>query len=262
MEVRGDGESAYQMTFTLGSVTLADEGNGLVELQVEGMVNQALAEGLPALPQMSRLLLLPRGSALRIERCQGDDVKHLQLERNHVLTPWQGATVKDVEPVSVEPDKEVYVTDAFVHAANPVNIENLGVMGDRQLFRLTVSPASYNPVTGEILLTTTLTATLTATHSSFVAHRSSQPVRYLVVSRLEFREGLQPFVRWKRQEADRIRRADQDIAGRCVILRNLHDKRLFRFLRLGCFCRGHCNCQQCGQQNCRYFSHHLFSVLI
>lgn len=204
-EVRDNGNGGYQLSFTTGNVILTDEGNGRVQLQVEGMVNQASRVGLPALPQMSRLLVLPRGSAVHLERWQEAGSRRMQMEGSRMLSPWKGATVKDGLPVPVEPDKEVYATDAWARVADPVRVENLGTMGDWQLFRITVSPAAYNPVAGEIILTTALTATLTTTTSSLITPPTAFPERYLIVSRPGFQEGLQPFVRWKRQEGYEVK---------------------------------------------------------
>lgn len=200
LEMQGDGNGVYHLSFSMGAVTLTNEGDGLVKMHVDGMVEQAPREGLPALPQISRLLVLPRGSSLQVERWQAGDGRQILLEDHRLLSPWQGASVKDAPPLSVEPDKGVYATDAFVHTSNPVGVENLGVMGDRQVFRVTVCPANYNPVTGELLLTSSITATLTSTLSSHNNYSPALHGRYLVVSRPEFRDGLQPFVRWKRQE--------------------------------------------------------------
>lgn len=194
-----EGDGAYRLEFSIGRVALIPVDGNAVALTVEGMDSRALHEGWPALPQMSRLIALPRGSELRLERWQEGEQEHYVLEEGEVLAPWQGAAVKDAEPRWVAPVKEVYLHDAL-YRGDPVAVENLGVMGDRQLFRLTVNPCAYNPVTGEVAVSTDISATLTTTVPPLLDDGGQHPRRFLVVSRHQFRDGLQPFVQWKRQE--------------------------------------------------------------
>lgn len=199
LELTESSDSTFQVTFHMGNITLVPAADGFVGLAAEGMVNLASHEGFPSLPQASRLIALPRGAELRLERWQEGDAEVLALSEGNVLSPWQGASVKDADPMAVEPDKEAYACDTFVHSGAPIVVENLGVMGDRQIFRITVHPVVYNPVGGKVMLCKSLSATLSTNHLSSIL--DAQPSRrYLIVSRPQFREGLQPFVRWKRQE--------------------------------------------------------------
>ena len=192
-----EAENTYRVEFGLGDVTMQPLNDGFVAVEAAGMANLAPREGLPALPQTSRLLTLPRGSRLTV----GDiEVERRILEDVGIVMPYAGATVKDQPAPMTGPDKEIYGAEGWYTAGLAVEVEDLGVMGDRQLFRVTVHPVEYRPVSQTISLLTHINATLTVTPSSFVPRLPSLVGRLLIVSRPMFREGLQPFVRWKRQE--------------------------------------------------------------
>ena len=189
----------WKLDFVTGRLAMADSADG-VSLEVAGMANHAAAVGLPALPVASRLLLLPKGSEVVLSSCRLSGVDTLWLEGERQVMPYRGATVKDAAPPSAEADKSVYGADVWWRGGAPVEVENLGVMGRRQVVRVTVRPVACNPVQHGLCVAERVTATLAVTPPS----KSTGPVewmpRLVVVSRPQFREGLQPFVRWKRQE--------------------------------------------------------------
>ena len=203
-ELQRGADGNYRLHFRTGKISFSQDQDNQLTLSVDGMANMAPGKGQPALPQTSRLLILPRGAELRVERWQQSESEILSLPDGKVLAPWQGAMVKDAEPMTVLPDKEVYSTDSFMRWSDPMEIENLGVMGNRQIFRITMHPVAYNPVTHELSVTQVLSATLITTSPTLPAFESQFPKRYLIVSRQQFREGLQPFVRWKQQEGYRV----------------------------------------------------------
>ncbi len=204
LELKKGTDGGYHLEFRIENIALLQGQDGYITLQADGMQCLAPSECLPALPQSSRLLALPRGTELHIERLQEGDVEMLHLPDGKVLAPWQGAAVKDAEPAAAEPDKAVYATDSLMRWGNPVEVENIGIMGDRQLFRITVHPVAYNPLAKEMAISHHISATLTTTNSSLLTPHPSLPERFLIVSRPQFRDGLQPFVQWKRQEGFRV----------------------------------------------------------
>lgn len=191
-----EAENSYRVDFSLGDVTMQPR-DGFIAVEVEDMVSLAPLAGLPALPQMSRLLMLPRGSRLTVEAVE---VERQFFELAGLIAPYAGATVKDQPTPTAEPDKDIYGADGWYTNGPSVEVEDLGTMGDRQLFRVTVHAVEYNPLSHSINLLTHINATLIVTPSSLVPRLPSLVGRLLIVSRPMFREGLQPFVRWKRQE--------------------------------------------------------------
>ena len=78
LEIVAEGNSAYQVQFVLGNYTL-EESDGYGAVVAEGMVNMASHEGLPALPMLSRLLMLPKGSSLQVEKYETGEVEQIGL---------------------------------------------------------------------------------------------------------------------------------------------------------------------------------------
>jgi hypothetical protein len=196
-EVRDAGNGHLAVHFATGHVAVVDAGNGYAALDAPSLICQAPRAGLPALPQASRLLALPRGTAVQLEQCRAEHDTVLSLGAGRRLMPWQGPNVKDAPSLPVADDKEVYSSPTpYRHSQAPFEIEDLGIMGDRQLIRLTVHPATYLPKEGTLAIATSLSAILTVTPADAA---TAAGTRMLIVSRPQFREGLQPFVRWKRQ---------------------------------------------------------------
>lgn len=175
--------------------------------------------GAPDLPTVSALVHLPAGSTLTVKDVKIDEYRWEGMVSPHMpLAPVIEAWSKDQGWPGYEPDKKVYSTDTFYRGGEPVEIEDLGVMGAEQLFRVTIRPVAYNPVSGDLLVDTLLTATLTSSLSPLSSPHS--PARYLIVSRTEFREGLQPFVQWKQQEGYDVVELYTDTSN-CYVVKTL-----------------------------------------
>ena len=197
MEIVSEGDSVYYIHFSLGNFSLS-KSNGYAVVTVEGMDNMAPREGLPALPVQNRLFSLPKGASMQVEQWKVEATEMCSLGEDVVPFPWQGATVKGMVTQWVELDKTIYDTEEMYVVDDPVTVTSLGVMGDRQVCRLTVSPVAFIPQLNSYRIATNIAAKLS------VKVPASTPVLdlpegYLVVSRPEFQDGLQSFVRWKRQ---------------------------------------------------------------
>lgn len=188
-----EGDTTLHLTFEAGSFAIVADG-GHATLVVDGLVQRAAAEGLAALPRMSRLVVLPRGSMLQLKDYRCGETLRLPIDGEPL--PWQGATLKETERPWVPLVKETAAE------SGALKVEDLGVMGDRQVFRVTVCPAQYNPADNSYSLTKSIDATFTAKPSTLNTKHSTLNTTptLLIVSRPEFREGLQEFVQWKRQE--------------------------------------------------------------
>ena len=187
-------DTTFQVTFRMGSLLTSPRGEGFVDLTADGMVTLAPREGLPALPQESRLVMLPRGSQLTLTEVREEETGSHRVDG--WLRPYGGATIKGAAPKAAEMDYKAYGSDLY-RAGDPIEVEDLGRMGEKQVFRLTVHPVAYRPA-DSLILSYSLTATLATKLSTLNSQLSTQ--KYLIVSRPQFREDLQPFVRWKRQE--------------------------------------------------------------
>jgi len=191
------GDSMLSVMFAMPKMSFFVDDGFLHFAPAMGMNLANGTPGQPALPTMSTLVRLPKGSTMSLVEMRSSQELELEMAPDAPpLAPITRAWAKDSEHPPYEPDSKTYTTDAFVHG-EPFEVEDLGTMGRWQVFRLTVRPMAYNPVQGRLRQHNALKATLKI-HKSPVATEDGRTL--LVVSRSEFREGLQPFVRWKRQE--------------------------------------------------------------
>ena len=175
---------------------------GFSLLHWEGMVFGNGTVGHPDLPTLSTLVHLPIGSTLKME----DDVDSLTQVYWYKPVPWDKPLVpvtegwfKDAPQPEYRPDEKIYSSWEGYRGGERIEIENLGIMGSEQVFRLTVHPVRYQPKGRHLDIDTYIEATLKVEKSAAIGTNLS-PSRYLIVSRPQFCEGLQPFVQWKRQE--------------------------------------------------------------
>ena len=195
LEVQGD--SLLLVSFSMPRLSFFDSEGFLHFDPAMGMNLEGAAPGQPALPSLSTLVRLPKGSTLSIGTLRSSQELELEIAPDvppfaPVTRPW----AKDSERPPYEPDAKTYAADAYVRNGALLEVDDLGVMGRWQIFRLTVRPVAYNPVRGRLSQHNALRATLKM-HKANVADGGHT---LLVVSRPEFSEGLQPFLRWKRQE--------------------------------------------------------------
>lgn len=199
LEVTADGQGRVMVSFQLPEWELVYDDVFFSHLACDSMATGNGPIGHPDLPTASILIHLPQGSTLEVNSVKSNGKTDKGwIDPQKPLAPVTRAWLKDQPWPGYEPDKKVYETDAFHRNGEKLEVEHLGRMGGNELYRLTVRPMSYNPVTGDLLIDNELTAVLTS-HLSPPTSRPS-PSRYLIVSRPQFREGLQPFVQWKRQE--------------------------------------------------------------
>lgn len=167
---------------------------------VEGMCSNCGQPGMPALPTLSRIVALPAGSTLTLEDWSGKETTEYDLSPlGKPLRPVRDAWVKDAPEPEALPNKEIYSRNAWFRGGEPVEVENLGVMKDEQIFRITINPFSYQTATHHLKAYSTLAASFDL-RTAVNATQSSRPAKYLIVSRPKFRSTLQPFVQWKRMQ--------------------------------------------------------------
>ena len=190
LDIVDKGDTALCITFSAGDFSIVT-ANGYCTLEAAGMSSTAQEAGRAVLPQMSRIVNMPRGTAITMDESYWGETLTLPLPAGVEPMPWQGATLKETERPWVPLVKEQ------VEEGEVWQVEDLGAMGDRQLFRFTVQPASYDAANGCYRLTKTCTATFSVTGKH---QPSNTGKKLLIVSRPLFREGLQDFIQWKRQE--------------------------------------------------------------
>ena len=187
-------------SFRMGRMSVSATGGRMSAVTVDGMTGGVGEIGEPDLPTACTLLLLPRGARMVLADVRGTEQSADVALDGHLVQPVPAATVKDAPPSTPVADSKTYGTDAWYRGGDPVELEHLGTMADSEVYRLTVRPVAYNPVQGTLRCYPSLEAVLATVASPLPPSVLPMPERYLIVSRPCFREGLQPFVRWKRQE--------------------------------------------------------------
>ncbi len=209
LQLADKGDGRLEALFVSGATLIVPGADGYATVCAEGMANVGCAgEGSPALPRLSRLVVVPRGARLRVEPMADGALPSstvLQLPRladgsAMPLRPYEAAR-KDAEPGRVEADKALYGSVVPPAGKGRFELVHLGTMADREVYRIEVSPATYDPVRGLLAVADTLRATLIADNIQLSASDIQYATpRYLIVAPPVFAEGLTPFVRWKRQE--------------------------------------------------------------
>lgn len=176
-----------------------DTLDGYLQINIDGLYCDGTEEGKPALPTESRLLVLPRGASIQnVEWTTGE--LYTTSVGQIVLTPTRRATVKDEEPMPTVQDKAFYATDTLYRPGNVVDVSFIGTIGKQDIYRVTVAPFAYNPSRALLQWYGTVSVRLSVSIPGAASSSAPIPDRYLIVSRPEFAEALQPFVQWKRQE--------------------------------------------------------------
>ena len=201
LQVDMTGDSTFAVHFEWGNVFIGTAGDRFNELHADGMNLENGETGKPALPTLSTVVSLPRGCSLAISLMEHTEERwDSVVDEGRPLAPVAAAWVKDGPQPEYEPDKATYAADADYRGGEPLEVSHLGTMGRNEIYRITVRPAAYNPVRRSLLVSTRLDAVLEVKGHPLLEPDATLPERYMIVSRPQFREGLQPFVAWKRQE--------------------------------------------------------------
>ena len=172
---------------------------GYSRLVWEGMTYGTGRVGTPDLPALTALVRLPKGCNLTVKDVDAvTTVWRDALPQGRPLAPVTEGWVKELPAPAYRANAKVYRSAEAWRGGERVEVENLGVMGSQQLFRVTLRPVAYLPAKGTLSVDSRIEATLTV--GGKAAASATGPERYLIVSRPQFRDGLQPFVQWKRQE--------------------------------------------------------------
>lgn len=195
--------------------------------------------GRPNLPIISEFVEIPLCADVKVT------VTDIQVQTlksvEHPLMPVQPAPSKsDKGPLPFTLDSATYSANVF-YGHEMAWVEKMGVARDRNVAILRISPLSYNPVTGELQLVTSMKVTLTyegadaaATQqmrnryfspdftighsllSTLPASKSARmeaPIHYLIVSHSSFRGSLDEFIAWKKRQGFLVTVAYTDDQG-------------------------------------------------
>jgi hypothetical protein len=193
--------------------------------------------GSPKLPALNSLIEIPYGAEVSLV-VQHYNVQEFVLEDydiKHPLMPVQPSIRKNQDPGEVP---FIYKSDQYLKSSyiepDLANIEVLGSLRGSRIARLTVAPVSYNPSKGTIRVYNDIEIEVHYSGTdpdSMAYHKASvfspyfqvvhdkllssfsgpetmksftdlprNPVRMLLISVPEFKETLQPFIRWQTEK--------------------------------------------------------------
>ncbi len=132
--------------------------------------NQNIGE--PNVPVTTTLIEIPLGADVSVNIINSEeeiiDLNNYGISKK--LEPVQPSMSKNEDESQVEftKNENTYSTNSF-YANDIVKVEILGIMRDKRLARVTVSPMQYNPVTNQLKVFYNITANITFTHPDFAA---------------------------------------------------------------------------------------------
>lgn len=205
--------------------SMAVEGKKYAVINLEGS-SPSTQIGQPNLPLVSEFVEIPLCDNVKV---LVSDVKFETVNKlDDMLIPVQPAPSKaDKSARPFVMDSAVYAKDAF-YSHELAWVEQMGVARDRNVAILRLSPFSYNPVTGELRMVTSMKVTLAYENADVAAtmqmrsryyspdfsvgHKllstlpgtksvaQSAPLHYLIVADAMFRGSLDEFVAWKKRQ--------------------------------------------------------------
>ena len=213
------------------------EHGRFLSLAIDGYV-PAGAIGQPALPAYIKIIEIPQGAEPVVEVLRDKvEIVDLSAYGNHVpLFPMQAPVNKGAQSVpAFAYDRQVYAVKGY-HAPELVRVEIMGESRGVRLAKLIVSPVEYEPVQNRLRVHTDLdfeirfegadynatqakkrryrsngfrvsetvgvnaAAFRMAAHAAKANRMEEQPLRYAIVADPKFRDSLQGFITWKRQQ--------------------------------------------------------------
>jgi hypothetical protein len=190
------------------------------------------ASGRPELPVLSRLITVPDGFDYRVNI---SEIKSSRINPSHrkikgILYPAQTGETKEVRQNKPEflIDKNAYAERGII-ASDTVRIEQIGIVRNRRLANLFISPVHYNPKTNVLEVITSMKVDISYTTGGGSTSKSSypeselfiktldkstidydpgevipgystQPVKMVIITDTIFRKQLLPFFKWKTQK--------------------------------------------------------------
>ena len=154
------GGGAVTVEFTLDSLQsrgyyLEGYGYGTVfRVPGEGVAGDA---GMPDLPAVRRMVMVPDRGAVTVELL---DVRSVSMG-SFSVPPFQPLPVREEGPGPMRINGETYEADEF-WPSSPVRVETVSILRDLRVAWVSYMPVSWNPVTGEVVLTTCVTARVSA----------------------------------------------------------------------------------------------------
>ncbi|MDR1847205.1 MAG: C25 family cysteine peptidase [Bacteroidales bacterium] len=162
--------------------------------------------GQPLIPCYNQLISLPLGAELKV-KYNVSYGQNVQMNKGWKLYPKQPDLMKNEAARDFVID-ESYYTLGLGNDTSAVKIKDLGIAKNHRLYLIRVLPAAYLPVENRLVRYNSIDVDIMTVNQQDMVTKSlvekTQPMKMIIVSPEEFRQTLQPFVKWKTQEGIRI----------------------------------------------------------
>ncbi len=232
-------ETGFELDFKLQDFSVEEVSTraGVYDrLSIEGFGYSGRI-GEPQLPVFSKLIAIPLGAQVQIEFFNRNQLtlNKSEAQLKNLLIPAQASVSKSENPELIPFVKkaELYSMNAFT-GGELFKVEEVGLMRGVRVFRFDYEPISYNPVTGELLITSSANIKVNFVNPDFQATQALMdktgsyeydqlyqktfynwrepnrlnvnryPTKMLILCPPNYTDELQPFVDWKTQQGIRV----------------------------------------------------------
>ena len=188
--------------------------------------------GKPELPVFSRLISIPEGSEYRVKitEVKSSRITPSRKKIEGILLPVQEGETKQLQQKKPEflIDRSLYSARGII-SSDTVRIEQLGIVRNKKLANLYISPVRYNPRSNSLEVITSMKIEIFFSYTESVDSKSlvtksalfdesldkgvlnydpgdvipgysDKPVKMVIITDTAFRQHLEPFIRWKTQK--------------------------------------------------------------
>jgi hypothetical protein len=214
---------------------LTNSTGSYYRISIPGHIHSTIP-GKPELPIFSRLISIPEGSGFKIKISNLTSVKlNPSVEKiEGMLFPAQESETKNFQQTKPEfkIDKQAYATRGFIRG-DTVSIESLGILRNKRLANLYISPVKYNPHSNVLEVITSMKIEIIFSSSvnliskslstqsalfgqsldkgvldfnpgQVIPGYSDKPVKMVIITDTAFKKQLAPFIKWKTQKGFRL----------------------------------------------------------
>jgi hypothetical protein len=261
LSVSSSGQTGKVMNFQLKSkfpeTTIFSEDQSIIinysisELNIENLINDngsfyrisipghahSTIPGKPELPVFSKLITIPEGADCKvtIKEVISSKISPSSKKIQGLLVPTQDGITKntDQDRPRFRMDKAVYATRGII-SSDTVTIKPLGIVRNKNLANVFISPIRYNPKANLIEVISSMKIIITFEYpdsyisksnipesklfsetlnkgilnfnpANVVPGYSEQPVEMLILTDTAFKKQLEPFLEWKTQKGFKLK---------------------------------------------------------
>lgn len=240
LTVGESGEKRIRMSANIGAININNTKTAkgdFCELQIDGAY-MAGAEGEPLLPALRKLVQIPRGAELTVNKTHADTMFYSLADYNvnAKIAPRQSSQSKSGGVQRFKYKKRSYRRNYFTEQ-KLVTVTKVGTMRGIDICQVAVNPVRYNPKTNTVMVLNNIDFEIDfeggaaksakneaspyfedvysalGNYKSGGSDLTKYPVKYLIVTDTAFVGALAEFISWKRQKGFEVIVATTDTLG-------------------------------------------------